>query len=216
MTKKSSAENYSAMLEEIIKGIETSGIKKSLLLHACCAPCSSYVLEYLSKYFDITILFFNPNISPEEEYKFRENELLRLIGEMPLPSCVKLISGRYCPEEFYQLAKGLEELDEGGERCQKCYELRLAETARIAKEGGFDYFTTTLSISPYKNAKWLNDIGKEQGDVVGVDYLFSDFKKKNGYKRSCELSVEYGLYRQNYCGCEFSRKAAEKRAERKN
>ena len=203
--KSSKKENYSIILENTIKEIEATGKRKSLLLHACCAPCSSYVLEYLSKYFDITILFFNPNISPEEEYKFRETELLRLIGEMPLPSSVKLISGRYCPEEFYEMAKGLE----GGERCKKCYALRLAESAKIAKAGGFDYFTTTLSISPYKNADWLNSIGKEQGEIFGVEYLFSDFKKKNGYKRSCELSEIYGLYRQDYCGCEFSKKAKE-------
>ncbi len=202
-------QNYSLMLEETIKNI--SGKRPSLLLHACCAPCSSYVLEYLAKYFDITILFFNPNISPEEEYRFRENELSRLIGEMPLPSSVKLISGRYCPEEFYDMAKGLEDLPEGSQRCKECYKMRLAESARIAKDGSFDYFTTTLSISPYKNAQWLNTIGKEEGDKVGVEYLFSDFKKKNGYKRSCELSDEYGLYRQDYCGCEFSKKAADDR-----
>jgi len=208
--------NYSLMLEQTIKDLSLKEEKSTLLLHACCAPCSSYVLEYLSIYFDITVLFFNPNISPKEEYKFREKELLRLIDEMPLPSSVKLISGRYSPEEFYEMARGLEELDEGGERCKKCYALRLAETAKIAKEGGFDYFTTTLSISPYKNAGWLNSIGEEEGARFGVKYLFSDFKKKNGYKRSCELSEEYGLYRQNYCGCEFSKKAAEKRANKKD
>ena len=197
------------MLDQTIKSI--TGSRPKLLLHACCAPCSSYVLEYLANYFDITILFFNPNISPEEEYRFRENELRRLIGEMPLPSSVKLISGRYRPEEFYNMARGLEDLPEGAQRCKECYRMRLAESARIAKDGGFDYFTTTLSISPYKNAEWLNTIGKEEGDKVGVEYLFSDFKKKNGYKRSCELSEKYGLYRQDYCGCEFSKKASEER-----
>ena len=208
--------NYSLLLEQTISELLNKKEKPSLLLHACCAPCSSYVLEYLSNYFDITILFFNPNISPESEYNFRENELRRLIGEMPLPSSVKLISGRYCPEEFYEMAKGLEQLDEGGERCKLCYTLRLAEAAKIAKESNFDYFTTTLSISPYKNAKWLNTIGEEEGIRFGVKYLFSDFKKKNGYKRSCELSEQYSLYRQNYCGCEFSKKAAEKRTQNKD
>ena len=203
--------NYQLMLDKTIKEHQTAEERPRLLLHACCAPCSSYVLEYLTKYFDITILFFNPNISPEEEYRFRENELRRLIGEMPLPSSVKLISGRYCPEEFYDMAKGLEELPEGAQRCKECYRMRLAESAKIAKNGGFDYFTTTLSISPYKNAEWLNSLGEEEGDKAGIKYLFSDFKKKNGYKRSCELSEEYGLYRQNYCGCEFSKKAAEER-----
>jgi predicted adenine nucleotide alpha hydrolase (AANH) superfamily ATPase len=135
---------------------------------------------------------------------------------MPLPSSVKVMNGRYDPSEFYEMAKGLEELPEGSSRCKGCYSLRLSETARVAKENGFDYFTTTLSISPYKNAEWLNTIGKEEGEKYGVDYLFSDFKKKNGYKRSCILSTEYGLYRQDYCGCEFSKKAAEKRKQEKN
>ena len=204
-------QNYSLILEKIIKEIELSKSRPRLLLHACCAPCSSYVLEYLAKYFDITIFFFNPNISPQSEYTFREQELERLIREMPLPSSVNIVSGRYCPEEFYEMSKGLEELPEGDSRCKKCYRLRLRESAIAAKEMGFDYFTTTLSISPYKNALWLNTIGEEEGNSVGVKYLFSDFKKKNGYKRSCELSAEYGLYRQDYCGCEFSRRDAEKR-----
>ena len=180
-----------------------------MLLHACCAPCSSYVLEYLSRHFDITLLFYNPNISPEEEYIFRENELRRLIGEMPLPKGITVISQEYDPQEFYDISKGLEDLSEGGERCKKCYRLRLSRSAQIASERGFDYFTTTLSISPYKNSEWLNTIGDEEGRKFGVPYLFSDFKKKNGYKRSCELSEQYGLYRQSYCGCEFSKRAAE-------
>lgn len=204
-------QNYSLLLEKTIKETELSKERPRLLLHACCAPCSSYVLEYLSKYFDITIFFFNPNISPKSEYEFREQELERLIKEMPLPSSVNIILGRYCPEEFYEMSKGLEELPEGDSRCKKCYRLRLRESALVAKKMGFDYFTTTLSISPYKNADWLNSIGDEEGRFVGVKYLFSDFKKKNGYKRSCELSAEYGLYRQDYCGCEFSRRDAERR-----
>ncbi len=204
-------QNYSLMLENTLKQISANEKKPSLLIHACCAPCSSYVLEYLANFFDITLFFFNPNISPQSEYNFRLEELKRLVGEMPLPPSVKVMEGRYCPEEFYEMARGLEELAEGEARCKKCYRLRLRESSRIAKEHNFDYFTTTLSISPYKNATWLNTIGEEEGNAVGVKYLFSDFKKKNGYKRSCELSVEYGLYRQDYCGCEFSRRDAEKR-----
>ena len=201
-------QNYSLILENTIKENEKAGLRPTLLLHACCAPCSSYVLEYLSKHFDITLLFYNPNISPEEEYIFREKELRRLVGEMPLPNGISVISEKYDPKEFYDIANGLEGLPEGGERCKRCYRLRLSHTAEIAKEKGFDYFTTTLSISPYKNAEWLNSIGNEEGARLGVKYLFSDFKKKNGYKRSCELSEEYGLYRQNYCGCEFSKRVA--------
>lgn len=207
-------QNYSLLLEQTLSAIVREGRHPTLLLHACCAPCSSYVLEYLSQYFDITLFFFNPNISPRDEYSFRESELARLIGEMPLPSSVKLMSGRYCPEEFYEMARGLEELPEGGSRCFECYRMRLSETAKIAKGNGFDYFTTTLSISPYKNAEWLNSIGKEEGDRAGVEYLFSDFKKKNGYKRSCRLSEEYGLYRQDYCGCEFSKRNAERKRDK--
>lgn len=205
--------NYSLMLEQTISDIVKSGQNTSLLLHVCCAPCSSYVLEYLAEFFDITLFFYNPNISPQSEYNFRERELERMLFEMPLPSSVKIISGRYTPQEFYEMAKGLEHLPEGDLRCKKCYRMRLAETADVAHNLGFDYFTTTLSISPYKNAEWLNSIGAEEGDRVGVKYLFSDFKKKNGYKRSCELSAQYGLYRQDYCGCEFSRRDAKKRKE---
>lgn len=199
--------NYQKKLEEQIKG---AGSGKKLLLHACCAPCSSYVLEYLSEFFDITMLYFNPNISPEAEYRKRIGEVERLLREMPLKSEVKLLEGRYCPEEFFKLAEGLEELPEGGERCFKCYRQRLEEAAKAAKEGGFDYFTTTLSISPHKNAEKLNLIGGELEKEYGVKYLYGDFKKRNGYKRSIELSRIYGLYRQNYCGCIYSRRAAER------
>ena len=208
-------QNYSLILEKTISDIQESNKKSSLLLHACCAPCSSYVLEYLSHFFDITLFFFNPNISPQSEYEFRQKELSRLVSEMPLLSSVKILSGRYCPQEFYDMAKGLEALSEGGARCFGCYRLRLAETADVAAKEGFDYFTTTLSISPYKNAEWLNSIGEEEGKRVNVSYLFSDFKKKNGYKRSCELSDIYGLYRQDYCGCEFSKLAANNRKNKK-
>lgn len=198
-------QNYQLILDKTIKE-ECENRRPSLLLHACCAPCSSYVLEYLSEYFDITLYFYNPNISPREENDYRQEELLRLVGDMGLSDKVKVIMGEYEPEKFYTVAAGLEALPEGGARCAKCYELRLAETARKAAEGGYDYFTTTLSISPYKNAEWLNSIGVAQGMEYGVKYLVSDFKKRNGYKRSCELSAEYGLYRQDYCGCEFSKR----------
>ena len=179
----------------------------ALLLHSSCAPCSSYVLEYLSQYFEITIFFYNPNIAPAEEYAHRVAEIRRLIGEMEFVHPVTLVEGRYDPKEFYEMAKGLEEVREGGSRCMGCYELRLNESAEIAVAGGFDYFTTTLSISPMKNAQKLNEIGQRVGEEYGVQYLLSDFKKKNGYKRSIELSGIYGLYRQDYCGCEFSYKA---------
>ena len=190
-----------AELREIVKADKRPG----LLLHACCAPCSSYVLEYLSKFFDITLYFYNPNITPAEEYVYRAEELSRLVSEMGLEGAVALAVSEYNSDEFYNIAKGLEDAAEGGARCARCYRLRLEASAKYAKEQGFDYFTTTLSISPYKNSRWLNEIGAELSEIYGVRYLFSDFKKKNGYKRSCELSEIHGLYRQDYCGCEFSR-----------
>ena len=199
-------QNYQLILDKTIE-TECAGSKRpSLLLHACCAPCSSYVLEYLSKYFDITLFFYNPNISPKEEHDFRYAELVRLTVEMGLSESVKVIEGNYEPERFYAVSAGLESLPEGGSRCAKCYDLRLAKTAELAREGGYDFFTTTLSISPYKNAEWLNSIGVRLGEEYGVRYLVSDFKKRNGYKRSCELSELYGLYRQDFCGCEFSKR----------
>lgn len=199
--------NYQIILNKELEKIEKSEKKPSLLLHACCAPCSSYVLEYLNGFFDITLFYYNPNISPETEYKKRVAELSRLIGEMPLKRAVKLTEGEYAPERFAEIAKGLENIPEGGERCFKCYELRLSRAAQEAKAGGFDYFTTTLSVSPHKNAEKLNSIGGALSEEFGVPYLFSDFKKRNGYKRSCELSALYGLYRQNYCGCVYSKAA---------
>ena len=201
-------ENYQIILNKTIEEIQKDGRVPSLLLHSCCAPCSSYVLEYLSEYFDITVFYYNPNISPQEEFQKRVNEQKRLISEMPLGRSVKFIEGKYDSERFFEMAKGLENIKEGGERCFKCYRLRLLETAKAAKEGGFDYFTTTLSISPLKNAQKLNEIGKELSNIYDVPYLFSDFKKKEGYKRSCELSEIYGLYRQNYCGCVYSKAEA--------
>ena len=200
--------NYGLMLEREIENIKReypNGERPSLLLHACCAPCSSYVLQYLSEFFDITLFFYNPNISPKEENDFRAEELRRLVAEMPLEHIPKIIVEEYEPERFYEAVKGMEHLAEGGARCAVCYRLRLEKTAQKAKELGFDYFTTTLTISPYKRSEWLNAIGGELGDRYGVPYLFSDFKKKNGYKISCELSREYNLYRQDYCGCEFSK-----------
>ena len=205
--------NYGLMLEEKLKQITKDETKPSLLLHACCAPCSSYVLEYLAKHFDITLYFHNPNIYPEEEFKVRLEELNRFTRDAGYS--VNVISPEYNADEFFDAVRGMENLPEGGDRCRVCYALRLRKTAEAAKDGGFDYFTTTLSISPYKNAEWLNEIGAELEAEYGVSYLFSDFKKKNGYKRSIELSSEYGLYRQDYCGCIFSKVEAEKRKQNK-
>lgn len=199
--------NYQKELDKVIMSLE--GRKPSLLLHACCAPCSSYVLEYLSEYFNITLFFYNPNITYTEEYEKRVNELKHLVQTMNLDSKIDIIEGAYEPEKFYEISKGLEKVPEGGERCFKCYEMRLREAAIVARERSFDYFTTTLSISPLKNAAKLNEIGKMLADEYGVEYLFSDFKKKNGYKRSIELSKEYNLYRQDYCGCIYSKVARE-------
>lgn len=204
-------ENYQIILNKTLEKISKSGNTPSLLLHSCCAPCSSYVLEYLSEYFDITILYYNPNISPEEEFTKRVKEMNRLIAEMPLCRKIKFIEGKYDSKRFFEMANGMEDIPEGGERCFKCYRLRLEETAKAAKNGGFDYFTTTLSISPHKNAQVLNAIGGDLAEKYSVNYLFSDFKKKNGYKRSCELSEIYGLYRQNYCGCVYSKAQALRR-----
>ena len=196
--------NYQKELEKLLVKLEKEGRTPRLLLHSCCAPCSSYVLEYLSKHFEITVFYYNPNIFPESEYTKRILEQQTLIEEMEMKYPVSFIAGNYDKERFYEMARGLEYLKEGKERCFKCYALRLEEAARLAKEGEFDYFTTTLSISPMKNAEKLNDIGAALGKKYGVEYLQSDFKKKNGYKRSIELSKEYGLYRQDYCGCVYS------------
>ncbi len=196
--------NYQKELEKLIDSLQKEQKTPRLLLHSCCAPCSSYVLEYLSDYFEITVFYYNPNIFPESEYTKRILEQQMLIGDMKFKHPVSFLAGIYDRERFYEMARGIEHLREGGERCFKCYELRLLEAAKVAKEGEFDYFTTTLSISPMKNAEKLNEIGTKVGEQYGVFYLQSDFKKKNGYKRSIELSQEFGLYRQDYCGCEFS------------
>ena len=199
--------NYQIMRDKELENILKENKRPSLLLHACCAPCSSYVLEYLNKYFDITVFFYNPNISPESEFTYRLAELNRLIDEASYENIVNVISPEYDSSVFFEMAKGMENLPEGGERCFKCYELRLRESAKAAKQLGFDYFTTTLSISPHKNAQKLNEIGEKLSTEFGVKYLYSDFKKKNGYKRSCELSEKHRLYRQDYCGCVFSKAA---------
>ena len=196
--------NYQRELEKIISANEKDGVTPSLLLHACCAPCSSYCLEYLSQHFDITVLFYNPNIYPESEYTKRAEEENRLTRNLKVKNPISLEVCDFVPEEFYSAVRGLENCREGGERCRKCFELRLEKAAAYAKEKGFDYFTTTLTISPLKSAVVLNEVGEEAGRKYGISHLPSDFKKKGGYQRSIVLSKEYGLYRQDYCGCVFS------------
>ena len=196
--------NYQNKLDDTISQIVGNGQVPSLMLHSCCAPCSSYVLEYLSHYFKITVFYYNPNIYPDEEYIKRKEEQKKFISDFNTEYKVNFIEGPYDSEKFYQVSKGFENEKEGGLRCFKCYDLRLRETAKLAQSKAYDYFTTTLTISPYKNAQKLNAIGAELEREYGVRYLYSDFKKKNGYKRSIELSKEYNLYRQNYCGCVFS------------
>ncbi|MGN0589133.1 MAG: epoxyqueuosine reductase QueH [Ruminiclostridium sp.] len=202
--------NYQKLLDMRLSELSEKGIVPTLLLHSCCAPCSSYVLEYLSEYFRITVHYYNPNITDKDEYEKRIKEQKRLIKELPAKYPVSFTEGEYCPDSFFKISKGLEAIPEGGERCFRCYRLRLSEAADYAKEKGFDFFTTTLSISPMKNAAKLNEIGGEEAERVGVPYLFSDFKKREGYKRSIVLSAEYGLYRQSYCGCIYSLQQAKK------
>lgn len=199
--------NYQKELDKVIDKIQRDGITPTLLLHVCCAPCSSYCLEYLSQYFKIIVFFYNPNISFKEEYDYRLSEEKRLIGEMKFKNPVEIIDSRYDPNEFFGAVKGLENEPEGGRRCLECFRLRLRESCKKAKEIGADYITTTLTISPLKNAQALNEIGSECVKEYGVSWLFSDFKKREGYKRSIVLSQEYDLYRQNYCGCAFSKQA---------
>lgn len=195
-------QNYQKELDRLLETMDTP---RTLVLHSCCAPCSSYVLKYLSEYFKITLLYFNPNISPKEEYEKRVAEQKRLIEEMKFKYPVTMLEGRYEPSEFYEAVKGLENVPEGGERCFICYEMRMREAAEYARRTGADYFTTTLSISPLKKADKINEIGKKLEAEYGVRHLPSDFKKKEGYKQSIELSKEYNLYRQNFCGCVFSK-----------
>ena len=194
--------NYSIELEHIIENLKGT---PTLLLHSCCAPCSSYVLNYLTKYFKITVLYYNPNISPKEEYEKRKLEQIRLIEQMPFVNDVTIMDCDYDNDKFEEVIKGLEKEKEGGSRCFKCYQLRLCKTAEIAKKNNFDYFGTTLTVSPYKNSQKLNEIGAELEQIYQIPYLYSDFKKKEGYKKSIEFSHTYNLYRQNYCGCIYSK-----------
>ena len=201
-------QNYQKELEKVIEEMEREGRVPSLFLHSCCAPCSSYVLEYLCPFFHITVFYYNPNISEDAEYRKRVEEQKRLIAAYNREGKgypIEIVEGDYEPGRFYETARGYEKGPEGGERCFRCYELRLRETAERAAAGGYDYFTTTLTISPLKNAAKLNEIGNRLSGEYQVPWLPSDFKKKNGYKRSVELSAEYDLYRQNYCGCVFSK-----------
>lgn len=196
--------NYQRELELLIERLLEEDRVPTLLLHSCCAPCSSHVLEYLTEYFRITVFYYNPNIYPESEYRARAEEQRRLIAALPVRYPADFAEGDYMPEDFYRCAKGMEQLPEGGERCLACYRLRLSAAARTAAEKGCDYFSTTLSVSPLKNAERLNEIGERLAKEHQVLWLPNDFKKKNGYKRSIELSKEYSLYRQDYCGCVYS------------
>lgn len=208
--------NYQKQLEEVLKRMKEEGKRKRLLLHACCAPCSSYCLEYLREAFALTVFFYNPNLTEQEEYRRRVEEEKRLIDLMngqEGSSQIEILEGRYEPERFLEVARGLETCKEGGERCVRCFALRLGETARVAAEGGFDFFTTSLTISPLKNSALLNRIGAQEGERYGVRFLPSDFKKNNGYLRSTQLSRLYDLYRQNYCGCIYSKVEASDRRQ---
>lgn len=193
--------NYQREMEQILQKADKP---PHILLHACCAPCSSAVLERLAEYAEITLFFCNPNILPKEEYDYRLEELKRLLREMPLPREIALLEGEYCPERFLSFASALAEEPERGVRCQQCIQLRLEEAAKAAKQVGADYFTTTLTISPHKDAQFINTCGFAAAERTGTMWLPSDFKKKEGYKRSIVLSAQYGLYRQNFCGCPFS------------
>ncbi len=219
--------NYQKEMEQVIHTRQKQGRVPRLLLHSCCAPCSSYVLEYLSGFFQITVLYYNPNIYPVREYEKRVEEQKQFIDRFSQKILtekeddktfypIEFVEGSFDSERFYQMAKGLEETPEGGERCVRCYELRLRRAAEYAVRLHMDYFTTTLSISPLKNAEKLNEIGERLAEEYGISYLCSDFKKKNGYKRSVELSREYGMYRQDYCGCVFSQQERERQKARQN
>lgn len=196
--------NYQLQLDNIINNIQKEQITPTLLLHSCCAPCSSYVLEYLSDYFRISVLYFNPNIYPASEYYYRENEQREFIEKLETKNKIDFIRAEYDPKLYFEAIKGYEMDREGGHRCHLCYELRFREAAKVAAENNFDYFTTTLSISPHKDSQILNQLGEKIAEEYGVNYLFSDFKKKNGFKRSVELTNKYNMYRQDYCGCVFS------------
>lgn len=197
--------NYDLEMQKIIDGFSADE-RPSLLLHSCCAPCSTAVIERLIENFTVTVFYFNPNVTESEEYNLRLNEQKRYLKET-YGDRVNLIEGRYKAVEFFDVAKGLNKEPEGGKRCEKCFELRLYETAKVAKEGGYRYFCTTLTVSPHKNADIINEIGKAAEVKYGVEFLPSDFKKRGGYQRSCELSQKHELYRQNYCGCIYSKYA---------
>lgn len=201
--------NYDKKLEEIISKLE---YKPKLLLHSCCGPCSSYVITYLQDYFDITILYYNPNIEPDREYEKRKNEQIKLIKKLNIPS-LSMLDVEYENDVYRDYVKGHEQETEGGSRCHLCYELRLKKTAELAQIHNFEYFGTTLTVSPYKNASLLNKIGEELSSKYNIKWLYSDFKKKDGYKKSIELSKEYDLYRQDYCGCLFSKIESNSRNE---
>ena len=205
--------NYQKELDALIERNTREGIRPRLLLHVCCAVCASYVLEYLAPHFDITIAYYNPNITEECEYRYRYSELRRYVDEAGLSGSVHFTEVDYDPEAFLTLTEGREEEREGGARCALCFRQRLEYTARLCRDGGYDCFATTLTISPLKNAVTLNTIGEQLAEEYGVSYLCSDFKKKEGYKRSIELSKQYNLYRQNYCGCLYSKKEAESRTQ---
>lgn len=199
------AVNYQKELDKILSEIKGSEKLPKLLVHSCCAPCSSYVLEYLNPYFKITVLYYNPNISPVEEYERRKAEQIRLINEGDWKNPIDIMDCDYEGDKYTAAVKGLENEPEGGARCRVCFGLRLDEAARLARANDFDYFVTTLSISPLKDARLLNEVGNKLGEMYGVKYLPSDFKKREGYKRSIELSRKYNLYRQNFCGCKYSK-----------
>ena len=194
-------ENFDKIMQKTISDLQSKGLKPTLLLHSCCAPCSTACLERLTDFFDVTVFYYNPNLDTAKEFQLRANEQVRLCEQLKL----KCIVEPYNHQEFLDGSRGLEYAVEGGARCVKCFELRLKKTADVAKEKGFDYFTTTLSVSPLKNAKLLNAIGEGIESKIGVKFLRADFKKRNGYFRSTQLSRDFGLYRQNYCGCEFSK-----------
>lgn len=202
--------NYQLEMEKEIRQLEKAERRPLLVLHSCCAPCSSAVLERLNEAFELVVFYYNPNISPEAEFRHRAEEQARLVEEMPLRGDVRVVEGEYDPENFYARVRGYEDAPEGGERCGICFEMRLRRTAEYARSIGAEYFTTTLSISPLKDAARLNAIGGDLAAEYGVRYLFSDFKKKDGYRRSCALSEEYGLYRQDFCGCVFSQMERER------
>ena len=207
--------NYQKQLDALTASLEKEGRVPTLLLHSCCAPCSSYVIEYLSQYFRITVFYYNPNLYPDEEYTRRSGEQKRLISEMKTKHPVAYIDEGFDSSQFYNAVKGLEKEPEGGARCRECFLLRLGAAASQARRRGDDYFATTLTISPLKDAQLLNELGQQLAVEYGVKWLPSDFKKREGYKRSIELSREYGLYRQDYCGCVFSKAESDRRKEQR-